>query len=104
MSFDVFALRDRVVKEYREYFESFVNIRDADTERFVRSRLEAGDQWPDAVLQLNPAYEPGPTLRELADSGTITRETARARRGSPRSPRVVGLAERPPRRSPRELG
>jgi hypothetical protein len=26
MAFDVFSVRDRVVQEYREYFESFVNI------------------------------------------------------------------------------
>jgi len=33
---DVFALRDGVVGEYRDYFESFVNIHDEEIEAFVR--------------------------------------------------------------------
>lgn len=74
---DIFALRDRVVGEYSEYFESFVNILDDRVEGFVRDRLEDGEPWPDAVLQLNPAYVPGPTLGELASLGKITRETAK---------------------------
>ncbi len=74
---DIFALRDRVVGEYRDYLESFINIYDPAIEQFVRQRLEAGDLWPDAVLQLNPAFVDGPTLRELAGAGVIARETAR---------------------------
>lgn len=49
MAFDVFALRDRVVEEYREYFESFVNILDPRIEAFVRAKLAEGELWPDAV-------------------------------------------------------
>ena len=33
MSFDVFGLRDHVVREYREYVESFIHIRDQRIER-----------------------------------------------------------------------
>ena len=32
MAFDVFGLRDHVVREYREYVESFVHIRDQRSE------------------------------------------------------------------------
>ncbi len=74
---DVFGLRDRVVGEYRDYVESFVNILDEGIAHFVHRRLDEGELWPDAVLQLNPAYLPGPTLGDLADAGTITPETAR---------------------------
>ncbi len=75
--FDVFDLRDRVVDDYRQYFESFITIDDPAIETFVRERLAEGEPWPDAVLQLNPAYEPAATLGELAQQGTITPETAR---------------------------
>jgi ATP-dependent helicase YprA (DUF1998 family) len=44
---------------------------------FVRDRLKAGELWPDAVLQLNPAFEPAPTLRELQASGRVSPGTAR---------------------------
>jgi len=45
-------LRDRVVGEYRDYFESFVHIDDPEIEKFVRKKLASGEPWPDAVLQL----------------------------------------------------
>jgi ATP-dependent helicase YprA (DUF1998 family) len=77
MPFDVFRLRDHVVKEYRDYVESFVHVLDPRIDDFVHERLAEGELWPEAVLQLNPAYEPGPTLGELAASGAITSDTAR---------------------------
>ena len=77
MPFDVFRLRDHVVQEYRDYVESFVHVLDPRINAFVRERLAEGELWPEAVLQLNPAYEQGPTLGELAASGAITSDTAR---------------------------
>jgi superfamily II DNA/RNA helicase len=77
MPFDVFALRDHVVREYREYVESFIHIRDQRIERFVQDMLAQGELWPDAVLQLNPGYEPADTLVDLAAAGMIGSETAR---------------------------
>lgn len=74
---DVFALRDEVVSEYRDYVESFINILDDRVRDFVTERLHEGELWPEAVLQLNPAYQPGLTLGELADQGAIRPETAR---------------------------
>src|SRR5215471_3054566 len=77
MAFDVFGLRDHVVREYREYVESFIHIRDKRVEQFVQSMLARGELWPDAVLQLNPAYELAGTLADLAADGVIGKETAR---------------------------
>lgn len=74
---DVFALRDKVVSDYRHYIESFVRIRDERIAAHVQERFDAGDFWPESLLQLNPAYEPGPTLDELATQGEITPTTAR---------------------------
>ena len=58
---DVFALREKVVSDYRHYIESFVRINDERIDTFVKEQFETGALWPDAILQLNPAYEPGPT-------------------------------------------
>jgi len=63
---DVFALRNRVVDDYKKYIESFVRIRDEKIEKFVREEFASGVLWPDPILQLNPAYQPGSTLDELA--------------------------------------
>src|SRR5439155_158633 len=83
---DVFALRNKVVSDYRRYIESFVRIRDSRIDSYVRQEFDSGVLWPDSILQLNPAYEPGPTLDELARRGIILPDTARffrKRDGSP---------------------
>jgi ATP-dependent helicase YprA (DUF1998 family) len=77
MPFDVFGLRDQVVGEYRDYVQSFINVRDGRIDKFVNEMLDRGKLWPDAVLQLNPAYENGPSLNELAAEGVIGKDTAR---------------------------
>lgn len=74
---DAFRLRDEVVGECRGYVSSFLNIRDERIARFVEERLESGDLWPDVRLQLNPAYEFGPTLDEMAARGELDPGTAR---------------------------
>ncbi|OAI40249.1 hypothetical protein AYO38_06165 [bacterium SCGC AG-212-C10] len=77
MAFDVFALRDRLVNEYREYVSSFINIMDDRVREAVAHELDSGELWPDSVLQLNPAFEAAEPLGELADQGVIREETAR---------------------------
>lgn len=77
MPFDGFRLRDRVVDDYRDYVQSFIHILDDRLEAYVEERLAGGRLWPEAVLQLNPSYRPGPTLGELAPDRVIRDETAR---------------------------
>jgi ATP-dependent helicase YprA (DUF1998 family) len=83
---DVFALRDRVIADYRGYIESFVRIRDERVADFVDQVFERGDLWPEAILQLNPAYRPGPTLDELAGQGVLLPATAQFFRHSHERP------------------
>src|SRR4029077_6780524 len=74
---DVFALRERVVNDYKSYIESFVRIRDKRIDGFVQEQFSSGMLWPDPILQLNPAYENGPTLDDLAAQGEILPGTAK---------------------------
>ncbi len=78
---DVLALREKLVSDYRHYIKSFVRIDDERIDSFVKEQFETGAFWPDAILQLNPAYEPGPTLDELAAQGDILESTADFFRG-----------------------
>ncbi len=77
MPFDVFALRDEVVREYQSYVKSFINILDSKLLKYVTKTLDQGRLWPDPVLQLNPAFERGSDLKTLAREGVILPETAR---------------------------
>ncbi len=77
MPFDVFPLRDQVVGEYRDYVTSFINILDDQIDAFVQKELDGGRLWPEAVLQLNPAFEAGADLASLVRERVILPETAR---------------------------
>lgn len=71
---DVFNLRDRVVGDYGQYVRSFIEIRDKRIEDLVDERLNDGFLWPQPLVQLNPAFEPGPPMRRLVDEGVLHRE------------------------------
>lgn len=77
MPLDVFQLRESVVQEYKDYVKSFVRVLDPRIDDFVECMLNEGELWPDAVLQLNPAFQMDQTLGEMAAAGAILPETAR---------------------------
>jgi ATP-dependent helicase YprA (DUF1998 family) len=63
---DVFALRDELISDYSSYIQSFINIRDARVKQFVDQGLNEGAFWPDPLIQLNPNFEPGEWIDDLA--------------------------------------
>lgn len=77
MPLDVFELRDQVVAEYQEYVRSFVRVFDGRIKSYIDHQLDQGALWPEAVLQLNPAFEMDRTLGELAAEGVLMSGTAR---------------------------
>ena len=74
---DVFDLRQRVIGEYAAYLRSFFTIRDTRISELVDAALAEGHLWPDPLLQLSPAFEPGETIEELIAAGELHEETRR---------------------------
>ncbi len=75
---DVFDLRDRVVREYASYVTSFFTIRDDKIRARVDEELKQRSVlWPEPLVQLNPAFEPGESLDELVADGTLHPECRR---------------------------
>jgi hypothetical protein len=74
---DVFELRETVVVEYSAYIKSFLRIDDAQIDDFVHAELARGHLWPDPLVHLNPAFEPGETVAALAQRGVLHAECAR---------------------------
>ncbi len=68
---DVFEIRDNVVDQYSEYVGSFVTIRDDRIREYVNAEMRSGALWPDPLLQLNPAFEPGDSLDSLVSGGEL---------------------------------
>ena len=69
--FDAFETRDALVKDYMQYTKSFISIRDPKIKEFVERHLDEGGFWPQPLLQLNPAFESGETIEELAQQGIL---------------------------------
>ncbi|MCY4320437.1 MAG: DEAD/DEAH box helicase [Alphaproteobacteria bacterium] len=67
----------QIVGNYAEFSRSFSTIRAADLRDEIDRQYEQGRFWPDALLSLNPHYETGPTVDDLAQSGDLYPETAR---------------------------
>ncbi len=54
-----------------------MRIRDPLIQAYVQESLDSGTLWPDPLLQLNPAFEPGGTINGLVDSGVLHPECQR---------------------------
>ncbi len=69
---DIFQLRQQIIEQYAAYTRSFLTIRDPAIRRFVDAALaEEGRLWPDALVQLSPAYDHASTVAELVARGVL---------------------------------
>ncbi|KYF49445.1 hypothetical protein BE08_33015 [Sorangium cellulosum] len=68
---DVFELSKQVVSDYGSYISSFLTIRDDRIRAYVDHQLADGFLWPQPLIQLNPAFEPGEPLRKLVEGGVL---------------------------------
>ena len=71
---DIFKLRDEVISDYRNYIESFLEIRDRHVAEFVQQELDEGYLWSDPLVQINPAYKQGAAINALIDEGILHSE------------------------------
>jgi len=74
---DVFKLREDVVKEYRDYVESFIRIYDDRLDKFVTSASKKANSGLTLSSSLTPPLSWTRLLGELAHEGVILPETAR---------------------------
>lgn len=70
----VFDLRNRLIEDYSRFVRSFINIRDGRIADYVNQELQDGALWPEPLVQLNPAFDPGETVDELVSKGIIHQE------------------------------
>lgn len=68
---NIFGLRDRVIKDYSAYVRSFLEIRDERIHDHVDHAMQDGYLWPEPLVQLNPAFEPGESLADLVSAGVL---------------------------------
>ncbi|HDN74039.1 MAG TPA: DEAD/DEAH box helicase, partial [Archaeoglobus sp.] len=68
---DIFNVLDSVMQHYKLYVKSFLKISDERIRKFVYEKLEQKFLWPDPLIQLNPAFEEGHTVKELVEMGYL---------------------------------
>lgn len=68
---NVFDLRTQLIRDYSSYIDSFINIRDPRIREHVDDKLNSGLLWPDPLIQINPAFEPGHWVDELVAQGIL---------------------------------
>jgi ATP-dependent helicase YprA (DUF1998 family) len=71
---DIFQFRNEVIGDYRKYIESFLKIRDPKVKEFVDRELDKGQLWTDPLVQLNPKYKSGATVKELVKQNILHRD------------------------------
>jgi hypothetical protein len=70
----VFALRDQLVRDYRDCAESLLTIEDDRIRQGVAREPDDGQLWPGPPLQLNPAFERGGYIDDLVRRGVLEEE------------------------------
>ncbi|CAN5209311.1 DEAD/DEAH box helicase [soil metagenome] len=89
---NVFELRERLVADYADYTQSFLQFRDPKVETLVKAELDAGLLWPEPLIQLNPSYEAGGLIDDLVDRGLLHSACSGIfRRGKDSTPGGLGL-------------
>ncbi len=67
---DIFGMHRAVVEDYQSYAKSFLTIADDRIRELVDTKLLTEDGiCPDALVQLNPGFEQGPTLKRSGARG-----------------------------------
>lgn len=67
----MFLLRQQLVGDFREYINSFLNVRHPEIKDYIRQELDAGALWPEPLVQLNPSFAPGHLVKELVEQNVL---------------------------------
>lgn len=68
---NVFDLHKNIMSDYKAYIQSFVNIKDDRIRQEVNNEIAKGKLWPDPLIQFNPSFRQGMSLKELIDENVI---------------------------------
>src|SRR5215208_4066824 len=74
---DVFALHEQVIADYRAFTSGFVEARNRRIQTYISQQLDAGAQWPDPWVSLNPSFASGGSITDLVGQGLLHPECER---------------------------
>lgn len=68
---DAFGVLDEVLSDYESFVKGFLDIKNDQIRAKVEGEIEEGLLWPEPWLALNPAFEPGGTVGDLAERDVL---------------------------------
>jgi hypothetical protein len=71
MSMNVFDLDRSVLDTYKRFARSFTDVRAPDLMEQIEAAYGRGAFWPEPMVQLNPNFKSGHTVRELVEAGEL---------------------------------
>ncbi|WP_301850590.1 DEAD/DEAH box helicase [Rhodococcus pyridinivorans] len=74
---DAFEIHRRLISDYRQFTEGFVDIRDERVAAVVSEQSATGSQWPAPWVALNPSFDSGGRIDELVSTGLLHPECER---------------------------
>jgi RAD3-like DEAD/DEAH box helicase len=74
---DVFDLDRALVSDYERFARSFTQIRADDIRSQVEEIYASNRFWPEPLISINPNFERGASVADLAADGTLHPDTAR---------------------------
>lgn len=73
-SMNTLQLHGNILKQYQDYIESFINIRDGRIKAEVGKAISEGKLWKEALIQFNPAFDTTESITDLIKEGKIHSE------------------------------
>jgi superfamily II DNA/RNA helicase len=71
---NILEFHKKLIDNYKSYINSFLNVKDPKLLFFVESELNNKKLWPDPLVQFNPTFEKGKTIKSLVEDGLLHRE------------------------------
>lgn len=75
-SVNVFELDQSLIRDYERFARSFTQLRAPDIRAQVEAIYASDQFWPEPLVSINPRFERGPSIDQLAASGTLHSGTA----------------------------
>ncbi|MCP4693709.1 MAG: DEAD/DEAH box helicase, partial [Desulfobacterales bacterium] len=70
-SIDIFDIHAEIMDDYKHFVRSFIHINDEKIKSFVETELDKGKFWPEPLIQFNPSFEHGESVRSLCEEGAL---------------------------------
>ncbi len=68
---NIFKIHKQIISDYKAYIQSFLNIKDLRLKTEIEKEIDSGRFWPDPLIQFNPAFKKGKSVKDLVKEQII---------------------------------